>query len=112
MKKIVKAVESVLGRKIEPVNVIFITNRRSRELNRKYRQKDKPANVLSFPETRDIVLAKELIKEEARQYGFSFKEWATHLTVHGILHLEGYEHSGKMERLEEKVLKCLQKKKS
>ncbi|MGE4430747.1 MAG: rRNA maturation RNase YbeY [Sphingobium sp.] len=79
-------------------------------LNRDYRHKDAPTNVLSFPmvptdllETLtnsddgevllgDIILAYETCAREAAEKGISVTDHATHLIVHGILHLLGYDH--------------------
>jgi len=79
-------------------------------LNREYRQKDKPTNVLSFPMVQadlldalsdgddgetllgDIVLAHGVTAAEAAEKGVTIEEHATHLIVHGTLHLLGYDH--------------------
>jgi probable rRNA maturation factor len=79
-------------------------------LNRDYRGKDKPTNVLSFPMfdpdeidglaegpfpeamLGDIVLAKETCAREAEEKGIPFSTHATHLMVHGVLHLIGFDH--------------------
>lgn len=79
-------------------------------LNRQYRQKDKPTNVLSFPMVQDdliesldnsddgevllgdIILARGVCVREAEEKGVSAAEHATHLIVHGTLHLVGYDH--------------------
>lgn len=76
-----------------------------RRLNAQFRGKDKPTNVLSFPMTPpehlgaspeallgDIVLAAETIAREAVERGLSPADHATHLIVHGMLHLLGYDH--------------------
>ena len=80
-----------------------------RALNAEWRGKDKPTNVLSFPlaselELRatnvavpelllgDIVLAHGVCSDEAAEKGVSFEEHATHLLIHGTLHLLGYDH--------------------
>ncbi len=99
-------------------------------LNRDYRQKDKPTNVLSFPmiapdllETiantddgevlvGDIVLARETCVREAADKGISVADHATHLIVHGTLHLLGYDHidgreAEAMEAIERDVLASL-----
>jgi probable rRNA maturation factor len=96
-------------------------------LNRDYRGKDKPTNVLSFPQydaadfamltnsddgevlLGDIVLALETCTREADARGISVADHATHLIVHGMLHLLGYDHqddaSGDaMEAMETKAL--------
>ena len=79
-------------------------------LNRQYRQQDNPTNVLSFPMVQpdlidglsntddgevllgDIVLAHETCLREAAERGVSIEDHATHLIVHGVLHLLGYDH--------------------
>ena len=82
-------------------------------LNAQYRQKDKPTNVLSFPMIQpdlldtvttnsddgevllgDIVLAHGVCVREAEERGITITEHATHLIVHGTLHLLGYDHLG------------------
>jgi len=82
-----------------------------RVLNRDYRQKDKPTNVLSFPMIQpdlldavtqnsddgevilgDIILAHDVCVAEAVERGISTQDHATHLIVHGVLHLLGYDH--------------------
>jgi probable rRNA maturation factor len=78
-------------------------------LNAKWRGKDKPTNVLSFPMADDldfarsnvagpelllgdIILAHGVCAAEAAEKGVSFEQHATHLLVHGMLHLLGYDH--------------------
>ena len=100
------------------------------QLNRDFRGKDKPTNVLSFPQVQDdlleslansddgeillgdIVLARETCAREAEEKGISLEDHATHLIVHGTLHLVGYDHmddasAGAMEALEVKALASL-----
>lgn len=99
-------------------------------LNRDFRGKDKPTNVLSFPQVQadlldtlsnsddgeillgDIVLARETCAREAEEKGISIPDHATHLIVHGTLHLVGYDHmddasAQAMEALEVKALASL-----
>ncbi len=81
-----------------------------RPLNARYREKDKPTNVLSFPAADgsgggDVILARETVEAEADAQGKSFEAHAGHLIVHGILHLLGYDHltpgeARRMERVE------------
>lgn len=91
-----------------------------RALNRSYRRKDKPTNVLSFPARPaesgrfgpllgDIVVARETIAREAEAGGLTFDDHLSHLIVHGFLHLLGYDHvhdadAALMERLETAIL--------
>lgn len=86
------------------------------QLNAQYRQKDKPTNVLSFPMIEpdliesltqnsddgevilgDIILAQGVCEREAEEKGISVEQHATHLIVHGVLHLLGYDHQGDSE---------------
>jgi probable rRNA maturation factor len=85
-------------------------------LNRQYRQKDKPTNVLSFPMVQadlletvtqnsddgevllgDIVLAHGVCAAEAAERNIAIETHATHLIVHGVLHLLGYDHMTDVE---------------
>ena len=100
-------------------------------LNRQYRHKDKPTNVLSFPMVQpdlleavtqnsddgevilgDIVLAYGVCAAEAGERGIGVADHAAHLIVHGTLHLLGYDHQGDaeaeaMEEMERAALACL-----
>jgi probable rRNA maturation factor len=85
-----------------PVSVLFTDNERLRELNRVFRGKDRPTNVLSFPAgdrqveahtcLGDIALAFETCRDEAAADDVSLADHAAHLLVHGMLHLIGYDH--------------------
>lgn len=66
-------------------------------LNAQFRGKNKPTNVLSFPDGEegrlgDIILAYETIAREAEAQGKQFADHVSHLVVHGVLHLMGYDH--------------------
>lgn len=66
-----------------------------RRLNRTFRKRDYPTNVLSFPYGRgrgDIVLCHPVVAKEAREQGKSLAAHYAHLVVHGVLHLRGYDH--------------------
>lgn len=102
-----------------------------RTLNAQYRHKDKTTNVLSFPMVQadlletvtqgtddgevllgDIVLAHGVCAREAAEKGVSVEEHATHLVVHGVLHLLGYDHledgeADAMEAIEREALASL-----
>ena len=80
-------------------------------LNRKYRGKGKPTNVLTFA-TGDIVLCHPVIRDEARRQGKSLAAHYAHLVVHGALHSRGYDHvtnkqAARMERAEVRRLRRL-----
>ena len=75
-----------------------------RELNGRYRQRRKATNVLSFPAAPvfaprlgDIVLSYGVLCREAAAQGKSLASHAAHLTIHGVLHLYGYDHQNRRE---------------
>jgi probable rRNA maturation factor len=77
------------------VAVISISAKESRRLNRLYRKKDKPTNVLSFrydSEYGEILVCPEVIKKEAKSAGNSLKYQMTWMIAHGMLHLGGVHH--------------------
>jgi probable rRNA maturation factor len=95
-------------RRVE-ISVLLTGDEKVRELNAEYRGKDKPTNVLSFPMASvddlqqttvawpelllgDIILAHGVCLAEAADKGVSVEQHATHLIVHGTLHLLGYDH--------------------
>ncbi|MEO8455809.1 MAG: rRNA maturation RNase YbeY [Sphingomicrobium sp.] len=96
------------GRPVE-LSVRLTGDEQVRSLNAKWRRKDKPTNVLSFPmaedyELRDenvasrelllgdVIVARGVCEREAQDKGVSVEQHATHLIVHGTLHLLGYDH--------------------
>ncbi|HEX4271022.1 MAG TPA: rRNA maturation RNase YbeY [Rhizomicrobium sp.] len=96
--------------------ILLSGDRKLAALNRDFRGKNKPTNVLSFPGADgyagDIAIAYGVTAAEARGAGKTFLDHATHLVVHGILHLAGYDHERPkdakvMEPLEVKILKRL-----
>lgn len=110
------------------VNVLFTDNSAIREMNRDYRDIDRPTDVLSFPMVEykepgnfdfleeecpecfhpetgelllgDIVLSYDKIKEQAREYGHSELRELCFLVAHSMLHLFGYDHIDEKERAE------------
>jgi probable rRNA maturation factor len=100
------------------ISVLFCDDGFIRDLNRKWRGIDQPANVLSFPAggdaasaplLGDIVIAFETASREASNAGRPLRDHVTHLLVHGFLHLIGHDHIGAaeaetMETLEAAIL--------
>lgn len=112
---------------IERAVVAFADDNQVKELNRRFRGKDQPTNVLSFPAPEharsmnvseasdgvaflgDIILARETVLKEAEEQATPFDHHVAHLIVHGILHLVGYDHETRvaaedMEALEIEIL--------
>ena len=108
-KKIKRIAEKVLkgekGRG-KTVSIVFTGKIRIKELNRRYRKKDKATDVLSFlyDQGGEIVICPEKVKENAKKYGLSFKEELVQCLIHGMLHLSGYDHE-KSERETKKMEK-------
>ncbi|QTN94439.1 rRNA maturation RNase YbeY [Bacillus sp. LJBV19] len=100
------------------VSVTIVTNEEIREINRDYRGKDTPTDVISFaleeegedeveivgadmpPVLGDIIISADRTKEQAEEYGHSFMRELGFLAVHGFLHLLGYDHMTKEEEEE------------
>jgi len=83
---------------IQEVSLVLTDDGAIRALNRDYRHKDKPTNVLSFPVVEapgllgDIILARETIIMEADSRNIKLADHVSHLIIHGLLHLLGYDH--------------------
>ena len=104
------------------LSVRLVDKAESRALNKEYRGKDKPTNVLSFPfddmaglpeeETRllgDLVICAPVVRKEAKKQDKRPKDHWAHMVVHGTLHLLGYDHieeaeASEMEALEARIL--------
>ena len=107
------------------VSVALVNDNLIRDLNARFRNKDAPTNVLSFPnmnlipdsfsslpaicELGDVIVARETIEREAKEQGKESLHHAGHMIVHGMLHLLGYTHDSDadaepMEALERLIL--------
>lgn len=111
IKKAVK--ETLTEEKFEypaEISISFVDNQKIHELNREYREKDRPTDVLSFPMWEkeelsdgsaldghavtlgDIIISAEKAQAQAEEYGHSIEREITFLSVHSTLHLLGYDH--------------------
>lgn len=101
------------------VCIKIVDKTESRDLNSTYRQKDKPTNVLSFPadipdfvestHLGDLAICAPIVEQEAQEQNKPITDHWTHLTIHGCLHLLGYDHiedqdADEMEALEVELL--------
>jgi probable rRNA maturation factor len=100
------------------VTVRFVGGREGRALNARYRGKDYATNVLTFvyddvePLSGDLVLCAPVLRREARQQRTTLTAHCAHLVVHGMLHLQGFDHerprdAARMEAREARVLGAL-----
>ncbi|MEI7513231.1 MAG: rRNA maturation RNase YbeY [bacterium] len=99
--------DKVLGKNYE-LSLAFVGDTRSRKLNKIYRGKDKPTNILSFELSKtsgEIVINPRLAKKEATKFNRSYKNFLCFLFIHGVHHLKGMQHSSTMDKAEEKIRK-------
>ncbi|MCU1310126.1 MAG: hypothetical protein JWO20_1251 [Candidatus Angelobacter sp.] len=100
------------------VTILITSNEKLRDLNRSFRGKDKPTDVLSFPtadrklsgHAGDVAISAEIAIDNAKRYGHSPADEVKILILHGLLHLAGHDHekdNGKMARLENRLRKHL-----
>ena len=100
-----------------PVNVLVTGNREMREMNHRFRQKNRETDVLSFPAGNglagfagDIALSAEMAARNARCLGHTTAQEIKILVLHGLLHLAGYDHEqdhGEMGRKEARLRRAL-----
>ena len=130
-KKIRKAAERILASlRISgyELSVLLLDNKGIRAVNKKYLNRNRPTNVISFSLTEgefgninphvlgDVVISVEKALEQAETRGTSLEEELTFLLIHGVLHLVGYDHEGKrderskMEEKEKEVYRFVTKK--
>jgi probable rRNA maturation factor len=99
------------------ITIRFVNEEEGRILNKEYRHKNYPTNVLTFTyhtsekeiTKADIILCSPVLKKEAKEQNKTLQAHATHLIVHGILHAQGYDHENEdeakeMESLEIQIL--------
>lgn len=85
------------------LSVVLSDDGHVQQLNRDFRGKDAPTNVLSFPMSPDtglmgdVILARETIAREAADQGKVFADHFVHLLIHGVLHLQGFDHGNDVE---------------
>lgn len=99
------------------VTLAFVNNRTIQELNHKFLDKNTPTDVLSFPVGEkgadgryymgDIIISAQKAHDQAQEHKHSIERELEILTIHGFLHLLGYEHSKGLEKEEKKITKLM-----
>ena len=122
LSKIAHRALEVLGLSKVELSIALVSDAQIKRLNKLYRNRDKPTDVLSFPIGEkvedwlilgDIVISVDTAKRQAKELGHSLEEELKRLLVHGLVHLLGYDHElgGEEEKkffeLEEFVLREL-----
>ena len=108
---------------INEISILFTNDKEIQVLNNQFRHKDKPTDVLSFPQIDpkipdqsslqslgDIVISLETAKRQSKKYKVTFEQEILRLLIHSVLHLLGYDHekvskakAQKMRRLEKRI---------
>ncbi len=116
LRKMVSNILKALSIDKKEVSLLFCDNKTIKRLNKDFRSKDYPTDVLAFESNEDsyigdIAISLEKVAEQANKYEVSFEKEMLRLLTHGILHLLGYDHERSntekrnMHKLEERVLK-------
>ncbi len=117
-RAVAAAIQHISAKPFAELSLAYIDDAHMKNLNKTYRGKNKPTNVLSFPSVGsraftpllgDIVFAFETVSAEAQKFGIPLESHLAHLIIHGFLHLQGYDHQNEknaqvMEALEVKAL--------
>lgn len=93
------------------VNLVLMSDRKIRKLNREFRGKDKATDVLAFPYNvaanfsspylGDVIISRDTARRNAKRFGVSYRDELKRLVIHGALHILGYDHGRKMKDAEE-----------
>lgn len=97
-----KIKDDILGKQYE-LSFAFISEKQAGFLNKTYRKKDGPTDVLSFPLSKDsgeILICQAIAKTKTKNFGKTLEEYLLFLVIHAMLHLKGMQHGDKMERYE------------
>lgn len=98
--------KSLIKKKLNPnfkknlqkdLTVVFVTAKEIKKLNKQFRGKDKPTDILSFADIMDeqlgeLILCPEIIVKQAKEHGLTQKQEYAYMLLHGVLHLLGYDH--------------------
>ena len=110
---LVKKVKQVLQSekaKNQNISICLVICAKIKELNKRFRNKNKATDVLTFPEL-DILICPNVVKENARRQGLAFERELCRVVIHGVLHFLGYDHdksekeAEEMRRIEERYFR-------
>jgi len=79
------------------ITLVFLSIKEMKKINKQFRRKNKPTDILSFSSTDkksfgELLLCLDILKKQAAEQGHSLKKETTYMLIHGILHLLGYDH--------------------
>ncbi len=88
--------EPIVWSKANELSVVFLDTDAARKLNRQYRKRDYPTDVLSFSGQGDLlgelVLCPQVLRAQAKEQRHSFRQETLYMIIHGVLHLLGFDH--------------------
>jgi probable rRNA maturation factor len=117
LQRTVNKLLSVSGYDGAELSILFTNDREIQTLNRRYRKKNKPTDVLSFPLLEgpgarfagnalgDVVISVPTARRQAKRQGISLQEEIIRLIIHGFLHLLGYDHENVSKQEAERMKK-------
>ncbi len=108
LNKVAQKTLKVVGQ--QDISLVFVGEKKIQEINKKYRAKNKPTDVLSFEGLNEIYICPQVVKKQAEELYIPYENELARVLIHGILHLKGYDHeksekeAGKIRKLEDKIL--------
>ncbi|MBI3632150.1 MAG: rRNA maturation RNase YbeY [Candidatus Vogelbacteria bacterium] len=88
------------------LSLVFVGDKISKLINEKYRGKNEPTNILSFPYSEnegEILIDLNIVSKEAVVLGQKVSSYLMYIFIHGLMHLKGFDHGSRMEAAEEKI---------
>lgn len=109
-RRLLKRLADRVSRKKWIVSISFVRKEKMKQLNRTYRRKNRPTDVLSFSMKEgsllgDVIICPAVARSNARKYKISYQSEIGRLAVHGLLHLLGHDHGKRMFDLQDRILK-------
>ena len=105
-----KIKKEILGDKYD-LSIYFVGEKKIRQINKKYRNKDYITDILSFPFLEDnfgeIYICLNKVEHKSKKFDTNTKNYLNYLFIHGMTHLKGLDHGDEMDRLEKKYTKKL-----
>lgn len=109
LKGVAKKVIKEENRVMEELSIVLVGEGEIKNLNKKYRNIDRPTDVLSFGEgVNEIVICPEIVEENAKMHNTSFEKEMVRMLIHSVLHILGHDHGEIMENKEKKYLNTWQ----
>lgn len=96
----------ILGKNYD-LSIGFVSSKKQKEINNKYRKINKTTNILSFPISKnsgEITFDLAKVKKDAKLFEMTYPKFLKYLLIHGCLHLKGFLHSSTMEKEEKRFM--------